>query len=318
MSGLFSSSQTSGGTTTSGPDQLTQMIRKMIMPYAFNIANQSYPGYDANSRVQPFSYLQNQGFGDISKYAGQGANPDYYQYAQDQDKAYGAAPAGHVNTYSAVDETKTPVGSIKSYMDPYVGNVVNNQIRQVNETAQRDRIQNGQEATFAGGFGDARHGVADALTAQKQMQTVGDVTGQGYSNAYNSAMGLREQDLGRFFQQGQTNQALREQQLGRKLGSAQNAMDFGTANSADYMQRLQALMNAGGMQQQQGQHVKDAQYENYLRGVEWPFRQYDALLSMMTGQPSTQQVQTSQTSSGGSGIWGLLGSILGGFAGGGA
>jgi hypothetical protein len=66
------------------------------------------------------------------------------------------------------------------------------------------------------------------------------------------------------------------------------------------------------MQQQYGQHVRDADYQNYQNAVEWPFRQVDFLKSMLTGQPTAGQT-TSQTSGGNSGWMNALGAILGAF-----
>lgn len=286
-----------------------------MIPYATQIANQSYPGYSGEKRLEPFSDDQRSTFGQVNAFADQGGNPGYYQYANQQAQAYGAAPAGQVNTGRVVDESG-PLGKISDYMNPYVNQVVQPQIRNLNEAAARQRIQSGEAATAGGAFGDARHGVADSLTNREQMNSIADVTGRGYSDAYNQAMAARTGDVGRMFQADTQNQALREQALQRQLQSGQSSMDFGLANNADYLQRLNAKMNVGNMQQQQGQKLRDYDYMNYQQGVEWPFRQFDTLKSLLTGQPNAGQTQQ-QTTGGNSGVWNILGSALGAYLGGG-
>jgi hypothetical protein len=242
-------------------------------------------------------------------------------------------------------------------MNPYVQGVVQPQIRELGEARRQAAIQAGEQATSAGAFGDARQGVADSLTNKAYMNAVGDVTGRGYSDAFNQAMAARTGDIGRLqqtrqfnaannmaaqqfnaanelqarqfnaanefaarqfnagnlFQASQLNAQLREAMLGRQLAGGQAGMEYGLQQSQDRLQRLNAMMNVGQLQQQRGQQIRDADYENYLRGVEWPFRQWDMMLSMLTGQPNAQTV--SQTQRGGNDLWGFLGTILGTAAG---
>ena len=254
----------------------------------------------------------------------------------------------NIDTDRLVDEGGR-LGKISDYMNPYVQGVIDPQIREIGKAADRARVQAGQAATFGGAFGDARHGVADSLTRGEEFEAKSDAAGRGWSDAYNQAMGLRgadeqrmmaadqfnqqarEQALGRQLgaqqfnvgtqqsvrdrqlQAALANQSLREQMFGRRMASGQAANDYGLAANADYMQRLNAFMNTGQMQQQQGQKLRDYDYANFQGGVQWPFTQFNALLSTLSGQP-TQPVQTTQQTSGGNSGWmNLIGSMMGAF-----
>lgn len=458
-----------------------------MLPYAFQIMNQSFPGYAGSKRLEPFSKDQQAGFGMVRDFANMGANPDYYRYAMDQARQFGSAPASrvgvgsyqsgsyqanpyetgaynsrnvtpgsyniqgytpgaynarpytagkyqsrNVGTERLVDEGGQ-LGKISDYMNPYTDAVVQPQIRELGKARRRAMIQSGEQATAAGAFGDARQGVADSLTNKNYLDQVSDVTGQGYSDAYNQAMAQRSADVGRFLQAGQANEAnraaaqqfnignaaqaaqfneqaralaaqfnitnreeaaqfmrnlqaqaaqfnigqsaqaqalneanraqaaqfnignrnqaaqfneqaraaaqqfninnrnqaqqfnianalqaalanqnFREQALSRGMQAGQSAMQYGLQNNQDYLQRLNAYMNVGNMQQQQGQKLRDYDYQNFQAGVQWPFTQFNMLLSMLTGQPNTG-VSTQQTTGGNNGWMNLIGALAGAF-----
>ncbi|MEP0323317.1 hypothetical protein [Bauldia litoralis] len=118
---------------------------------------------------------------------------------QGQGYISGAATAGpqSVATERVVDEGGR-LGSIESYINPYIDQVLNPALRQIDEGAAMERKRIGDNATGAGAFGDARQGVLEGELGQRVNTARGDVTGRTYSDAFTTAMGQRTSDLDRF------------------------------------------------------------------------------------------------------------------------
>jgi nitrogen regulatory protein PII-like uncharacterized protein len=173
------------------------------------------------------------------------------------------------------------LGHISDYMDPYLANTLTPAIRDIQRAGTQQRVGIGNNATAAGAFGDARHGIAEGMQMRGEMSDVGDLSAQKYSDAYNTAMAERGAD--------RTSMAGGEQ---------------------DRMQRALALLGVGDRRQKQGQDKLDYRYQNFKEGQDYKFRQLDALLSFITGNKSAQG---STTTTSGSNNW--LAQLLGGAAG---
>jgi hypothetical protein len=282
----------STSTSTTKVDPMTAQAKKFALGRAFDIANQSFPSYDWKSRVAGFNQNQNNAFGGIANWAQQPSDPNY-GYAQQTAHDYGAAPAQNISTQRLVDESGQ-LGKISDYMNPYLSQALSPAIRDIQNNAQVQRNQIGANALQAGAFGDARHGITESENYRNEGQNIGDLSSQAYSNAYNTAMGQRSNDLSRFMSADQFNAQAKEQQLSRMFGAGQQSMAYDTQKSTDDLNRYLSLLGIGDKQQQNTQQLADARYENFLRGVEWPFRGLEALNSVASGAPTSQSV-TSQS-----------------------
>lgn len=201
-----------------------------------------------------------------------------------QNVANFAASPVTANAERIVDESGR-LGAISDYIDPYLQQAIAPSIREIQRAGQIQRNDLGGNFTHAGAFGGARHGVAEAEQMKNEQQTISDLLSTAYSNAYNTALGQRAGDLDRFL----NTDVLRDQMT---------------------LNRALSLLGVGDQEQEQQQKIRDAQYGEYLRGVEWPFRQFDLLPSVLSGTPTAQTV-TQTTQQPNNILSGLLGSAIG-------
>lgn len=176
----------------------------------------------------------------------------------DQKSAFGLIRGFNTPGQGRIIDEGGSLGKISDYMNPYMDQAIAPALRDIRERGQVLRNDIGSTATMANAFGDARHGVVEGQQMEGEMQEVGDLSSQARAAAWNNAMGLRAGD--------------RESQMA-------NAM---------------ALLGVGQTQQQNQQQNLNARYEEYLRGVEWPFRGLDSILSILSGSPNAQQVTQTQ------------------------
>jgi hypothetical protein len=160
------------------------------------------------------------------------------------ENAYGRA-AGTLSTNGVMDESG-PLGAVSSYINPYLEQVLNPQIRELQEESERQRRSIGAGAAMAGAFGDARHGIMEGENFEKTNQAVSDTTGRTYSDAYNSAISQRQADMGRFDSMSAQDAALTENAQGRKLSAGQS--NQASANDA-LARQLQGDIQTGQFKQ---------------------------------------------------------------------
>ena len=169
---------------------------------------------------------------------------------------------------------------VSRYMNPYVSAVVNPQIREAQRQAEIQRIQNANKLVGAGAFGGSRQAIMEA-EGQRNLQTLlSDITGKGYSAAYENAQNQFERDRGYGLQ------ALAQQQ---QAGEAQRGIE------------------------QQG---LTADYEQYMRQFNYPKEQLQLQSDLLKNIPekalTTSNVfgvapsMLSKLMAAGSGIMGLL------------
>jgi len=173
--------------------------------------------------------------------------------------------------------TTAPTSPVQQYMNPYIQAALEPQYEQARR--QADIAQQALQSQYAkaGAYGGARQGIAEAELQRGLLDRMADITGQGYSQAYQQAADLfgREQDYGL--------RALAAQQTG---GAQQRAIE------------------------QQGIGADIAQFREER---DYPYKQVQYMQSLLQGLPiSTQTYQyaepstASQFMSGAGGILGLL------------
>ncbi|MBW3099193.1 hypothetical protein [Pseudohoeflea coraliihabitans] len=253
----------------------------------------------------------------------------------------GAGPAtisgdfsgGQIDPLGRIVDEDGFLGSISSYMNPYLEQVLAPQMRVLNEQKERDRRTLGASAAMSGSFGDARHGISESMMRDDANRAAMEIAGATHADAWNQAMGLRSNDMGQEFQRLGTN--LQSQNAGqdRALTTAINnqraeqvANDAkGTAASAlegigDSRFNLfsdinDALFNAGSILQQDKEGQRQA-VEDFQKAISEK-RYTDALrlIGVVQGVPhETKTTSTSESKSNSSG-WGLAGSVLAGLFG---
>ena len=170
----------------------------------------------------------------------------------------------------------TGVGSVESYMSPYTTNVIQAMKDQMaDQKAQQDIARNAQ-AVGAGAFGGARQGVQQSVADTEYNRMVGQMVAQQQGQAYQQAVGARQQDL-------QTN-----------LGLAQLQPQLA-------MQGQQAISGVGQQEQAYRQAIADTMAQQQKLQQYEPYQRYgfmgEQLTGIMGGYPGGTRMQTTPDAS---------------------
>lgn len=244
----------SSAAVTTGSPGITPDVTKssLLAPYAADYvktslaqgaaaADQGYQAYKGPLTAGP-SDLQQQAFTGSSEMAKAGYNPTTFT-----SSTFGADQA-------------------KQYMNPYIKNVLDPQMAELKRQSDIQQLQNNTAATKAGAFGGGRQALMTSESDRNLLNAQNIALGQGYSTAYDKAMGQFNTDQGRGLDTQRATEA-----------SRQYSADFGLKSLADLagMGNLQRGIASEGMaadktqfEEQRDYPMKAAQYKlNLLSGL---------------------------------------------------
>lgn len=242
--------------------------------------------------------------------------------------SYKNAAGSGLGTERLVDE-KGFLGKISDYINPYIQQVLDPQIRNMNEQLQIGRRDLGANELMSGAFGDARHGVEESQLYDDTQKNIGDATGAAYANAFNTAMGLRSGDIGRkdamelakagyaegdvnrLLQKDQFNAQANEAALARKAQNAQAVTDIGQLFFKNFNDTNDALFNAGKIQRDAQEEQRQAM-EKFQTAIK-DKRFNDALKMLGALQGTATPTESTTTTKSNDGLMGVLGALLGGI-----
>jgi hypothetical protein len=147
---------------------------------------------------------------------------------------------------------------IQDYMNPYIKQALDPQLEEMRRQSQINLQPYLSKITSQGGYGGGREAILRSEANRNLLQEQTRLTGQGYKDAYDNAMksaqyasdlGLKGITTGIQGSQAQSNAGGQEAQYG--------------------LQNLQALSSAGKTQQEQEQAGLNAQYNEYLRQLNY-------------------------------------------------
>ena len=182
----------------------------------------------------------------------------------------------------------------QQYMNPYLQASLNPQIDAARRQSEIDRVNNASRMTKAGSFGGSRQAVLDAENQRALQANLAGITGQGYANAYNQALGQfnTEQDRG--------------------MTAQDKINQYG-------MTGIGALADMGGVQrgiEGEGITADRLQFEEER---DFPYKQVQYMQSLLQGLPLASQSVNyeqpgflQQLSTGASDVEGFLTSLFGG------
>lgn len=222
---------------------------------------------------------------------------------------------------------QTAASGMGQYMNPYIGQVMDSAISDLDRARQIAQVGNAQASTAGGGaFGGSRLGVADAETNRAFLDSVARTSAGLRSQAFDTAAGLGASDASRALQASQGNQnvgianadiamrtALANQQTG--LTSSLANQQAGLAGAGVNLNAANTLGTLGTQQFGMEDTAAQRAYQEFLREQQTPYLNQDVLnkaLGMYSGAAGTQQSQQQQSQAGG--ILGGVGSIVGGVA----
>lgn len=192
---------------------------------------------------------------------------------------------------------------VGQYMSPYVEEAIEPQLRELRE--QNAQLINQQRADItgqggAGAFGGARAALADAEQQERTMQTMSDVTRQGYERAFDRAGRLFAQDVG--IQQraaGQRADIARANLAGAQAELAAAETDLAAAGREGALgaRQLQGAAREGALagQQMEGARLEASLADQYgtLAGKEATIARSNIQQALQAGEMPRQVEQAS-------------------------
>lgn len=191
-----------------------------------------------------------------------------------------------MNTTAAAQGYQAPTlagADMSAYQNPYQQQVINNTIGDMDRARQMTMNDVGANATSAGAFGGARHGLVEAETNRNFADQVGNYSAQmnqaGFQNAQNAAM----YDIG-------NDMASQNMQLNaaNQLGGLSNQA-FNTGQQIN-----SSMLQAGSMQQALNQDIINAGKDQYSGFTNSPTQALSLPLAALGVTPQVGSSTTSQ------------------------
>lgn len=263
-----------GGGGGSGGSQTVTQIEK-LQPFQEDFAKQNQ-SIAASLASRPFPTYQGQMVAGFDPLQQQGM-----QMAVD-------ASTAHQPYLQQAGQQWSPQAA-QQYMSPYVMQALQPQIEALNIQQGQQRNQIGANATQAGAFGDARHGVADSMNDFYGNMAMSGLVGQGMNQAYQTGQ--------QAFQADQTRQA--------QLASL--AQQLGLSGS-------EAVFGAGTQKQELSQQNLNTAYQNFMNQMNWPIEMLNLRTSVLAQSPySTTRLTTAPPANSTAQNLGAFGALAGGM-----
>ena len=192
--------------------------------------------------------------------------------------------------YSPVGSDFTPQAA-QQYMNPYLQQALNPQLDELRRQSQITQQQNAAKMTQAGAFGGSRQALMDTETQRNLLSQMNQTVGQGYANAYDKAA-----------QQFNTDQT-------RKIGDSQFGANFGLQGLEAQRNLYNQMLQAGETQRGIESEGVKADYDEFLRQENHPYKQLEFQRNMISGLPA----QSISSSLADQSTLGQLTSLIGGL-----
>ncbi len=177
-------------------------------------------------------------------------------------------------------------GNIGAYMNPYIQNVEQQALGNMDRAFKNNLNQIGDGAINANAFGGSRQGVAEGVAAAENARQMGDLSAQLRSQGYGQASSMMQSDMDR---------AMQGQQLNLSAAGQQGALAAQGQNS--YLQSIQQAIAAGQINQEQAQQLLNQDISRYDAMSSIPANQLNILLAALSGaQVPTSTTQKTPTS----------------------
>ena len=182
----------------------------------------------------------------------------------------------------------------QQYMNPYIQSALDPQLTALKRQSDINRQAELAKLTQAGAYGGSREAILRGQQDYNLLQQQAGLIGSGYNQAYQQAMNQFNADQARALQAQQLTQ--QGKQFGATYGlqglqaaaTAQQAAANAGASAAQYgLANLQALGKAGTEQQALDQQALNAQYNEYLRQLQYPQTMLKLQRDILTGLPVT-------------------------------
>ena len=164
----------------------------------------------------------------------------------------------------AFTPTSFTADNANQFMNPYLQAALTPQIDAANRQAEIKRISDAGRLTQAGAYGGSRQGVMEAEGNRALLDRIAGITGTGYANAYDKAMG----------------QFNTEQNLGMKAQDMTNQYGLGTLLKQADLGAAQRGIESEGIAADRSQFEEERDF---------PYKQVQYLQSLLQGLPLAAQ-----------------------------
>ena len=204
------------------------------------------------------------------------------------DTAGGIATKAQGLTYtpttSSFDATQAA-----SYMNPYLESALKPQLEEARRQSQITQQANAAKMTQAGAFGGGRQAILDAETQRALGANLANITGTGYSTAYDKAMAQFNADQARKAQEAQFGATYGLDALKTGLTGAQTQGNLGATEAQTGLANLNAQLTAGTTQrgiEAEGIAADKAAFEEARAN---PYKMVQFQQSLLQGLPLAAQ-----------------------------
>jgi hypothetical protein len=165
----------------------------------------------------------------------------------------------------------------KSYMNPYLESALAPQLEEARRQAQITRLGDATRLTQAGAFGGSRQAIMESELNRNLMTKQNELLGQGYSTAYDKAMGQFNADQGRQMDAQKATE-----------GSRQFSANYGLLSVNDLAKLGEAQRAIAG----EGIAADKAQFEEQR---DWMYKMPQYQKDLLQGLPITTNATTNNT-----------------------
>lgn len=183
----------------------------------------------------------------------------------------------------------------KKYMDPYIGQVVDNALKRENTAYQQNQNKVRGNAARAGAFGGSRASLLETQGTGEHLQAVGDITSKGYSDAYRAAIGTWQAD----------NQ--------RRLAASQAYTNVGGDISRLNSSQITDLLRTGQADRVLRQANADFDYQQFIENRDWDVTNLEPLFNAVRGANGGPAQQTVPRDNTAGQLLGLASTLVGYF-----
>jgi len=169
-----------------------------------------------------------------------------------------------------------------SYMNPYVEDVLNPQLREARESFDRDLNRSQADSIARGGsVGSYRMGLQDNQLRGQKALALSDIRGKGMYDAYGAGQSEFEQEQARGLQGlGSTAQTLQ--------GLAGASSQLGFDSQQRQLSNISELERSGAVQREMQQREMDLAYGDFTQERDFPMQRMQFLSSILSGVPNAQ------------------------------
>lgn len=178
-------------------------------------------------------------------------------------------------------------GGMQDYMNPYLQNVVDTSLSDIDRSRRMAVNQNESNATTGGAFNNDRLGVENAQTNEGYGRIAANTAAGLRMGGFNTAAGLAMSDADRALRAAQGNQQVGfgTNQQNALLGQQANLANQGAGleGMRTQLDSARALSDIGGMRFGMEQEGYNRAYEDFLRRLALPYQQQDVLIKSLGG-----------------------------------